>query len=288
MIVLLLIVVVAVIFFIKRKPSEPEHCKCCGKDIVKWKMKNLFGELTQNPFYICDECRDGMSEMIIKSEWSYDDFLAYKKWEQDTKELREKFNPDITYGGNPDTVRIDTANKLFSVHRMLFGPELVFRFKDIADFEFDFNAEELKSGMLGEKADGNEVFSIETRTFKFFGNFSLKPERYKVKKEGILNPKRSIEFSEEYTAFIKAFSDLYLEEMMEEYNAAQNNPEMDELAKSMALFMIDDMTGITEEKLKKQRNTLIKAFHPDNSEVNDSYSQKINAAYEVLKKNIAM
>ena len=35
-----------------------------------------------------------------------------------------------------------------------------------------------------------------------------------------------------------------------------------------------------------QRNILIKAFHPDNNESNESYSQKINAAYELLQNII--
>jgi DnaJ-class molecular chaperone len=34
--------------------------------------------------------------------------------------------------------------------------------------------------------------------------------------------------------------------------------------------------------LKQQRNALIKAFHPDNNESNETYAQKINAAYELL------
>lgn len=51
--------------------------------------------------------------------------------------------------------------------------------------------------------------------------------------------------------------------------------------------MFDSMSDVTEENLKKQRNALIKAFHPDNSEDNEIYSQKINAAYDLLKDLIS-
>ena len=46
--------------------------------------------------------------------------------------------------------------------------------------------------------------------------------------------------------------------------------------------MFDSIDDITQDSLKKQRNALIKAFHPDNAEENEAYSQKINAAYELL------
>ena len=50
--------------------------------------------------------------------------------------------------------------------------------------------------------------------------------------------------------------------------------------------MFDNIEEVTEEKLKQQRNSLIKAFHPDNKELNETYAQKINAAYEIIKKNM--
>lgn len=52
----------------------------------------------------------------------------------------------------------------------------------------------------------------------------------------------------------------------------------------MALFMLDDLENITLEKVKMQRNRLIKTFHPDKGSADDTnYAQKINNAYEVLK-----
>ena len=50
-----------------------------------------------------------------------------------------------------------------------------------------------------------------------------------------------------------------------------------------ALFMLDK--GFTKCDLKRQRNRLMKAFHPDttgNNEEMEAYAQKINSAYELL------
>lgn len=50
-----------------------------------------------------------------------------------------------------------------------------------------------------------------------------------------------------------------------------------------ALFMLDN--SFTKSDLKRQRNRLMKAFHPDttgNNEELEAYAQKINSAYELL------
>lgn len=53
----------------------------------------------------------------------------------------------------------------------------------------------------------------------------------------------------------------------------------------MTLFMFDNLGVITIEKLDKQRKRLLKTFHPDEGSGDDTgFAQKINAAYDVLKK----
>ena len=55
---------------------------------------------------------------------------------------------------------------------------------------------------------------------------------------------------------------------------------------ALNLFMLDE--GYTLEELKKQRNRLLKSFHPDEgSEETKKYAQKINGAYEILKRKIS-
>lgn len=54
---------------------------------------------------------------------------------------------------------------------------------------------------------------------------------------------------------------------------------------ALNLFMLDE--GYTMDELKKQRNRLLKSFHPDeSSEETKKYAQKINSAYEILKRNL--
>ena len=62
----------------------------------------------------------------------------------------------------------------------------------------------------------------------------------------------------------------------------------EELASALSLFMFDSLDGLDVDKLKKQRNRLAKAFHPDStSESNDNeFMSKINNAYEVILRNL--
>lgn len=48
--------------------------------------------------------------------------------------------------------------------------------------------------------------------------------------------------------------------------------------------MFDSVDEVTQDALRKQRNALFKAFHPDNADENEAYSQKINAAYNLLSE----
>ena len=50
--------------------------------------------------------------------------------------------------------------------------------------------------------------------------------------------------------------------------------------------MFDDIKDVTESELKKQRNRLVKMYHPDNSDASERYVQKINEAYEIIKSNM--
>ena len=65
----------------------------------------------------------------------------------------------------------------------------------------------------------------------------------------------------------------------------QKTPHQKEIEKALCLFMIDDETVLTADILRKQRNMLLKAFHPDEgAESNEQYAKKINAAYSVLSE----
>lgn len=54
---------------------------------------------------------------------------------------------------------------------------------------------------------------------------------------------------------------------------------------ALSLFMLEE--GYTLDELRKQRNRLMKSFHPDEDDAETvRYAQKINCAYEVLKSRM--
>lgn len=54
---------------------------------------------------------------------------------------------------------------------------------------------------------------------------------------------------------------------------------------ALSLFMLEE--GYTMDELKKQRNRLMKSFHPDEDDAETvRYAQKINCAYEILKNRM--
>lgn len=68
------------------------------------------------------------------------------------------------------------------------------------------------------------------------------------------------------------------------------SPDAVALMKARALFMVDD--GYSLDEIKKQRNRLIKAFHPDEHSLSEEveeltgYTELINNAFRLLKENI--
>lgn len=51
--------------------------------------------------------------------------------------------------------------------------------------------------------------------------------------------------------------------------------------------MLEDVENLTLEQVKKQRNRLIRMYHPDTgSDADTKFAQKINNAYEILKNSI--
>lgn len=79
----------------------------------------------------------------------------------------------------------------------------------------------------------------------------------------------------------------YQQEQKRQENAKEDHPRNNDLSKAMATFLLDSMDGVTLEKLKHQRNQLLKTFHTDNGEVDPGMAQKINDAYALLKQHIA-
>ena len=71
----------------------------------------------------------------------------------------------------------------------------------------------------------------------------------------------------------------------QDYSNEAPNDSSSSLQRALNLFMYDSLDDISIDKLKAQRNKLIKTFHPDlGSDEDNQFAQKINEAYEVLKQ----
>lgn len=56
-----------------------------------------------------------------------------------------------------------------------------------------------------------------------------------------------------------------------------------EVYDAMTLFMLE--SPYTQEDVRKQRNRLMKSFHPDGNDISEVYAQKINNAYNILLRS---
>lgn len=216
-----------------------------------------------------------------KWNWSYKDYTDYLAWDEATKEERAQFQPNVIYG-DVCTMSVDSERGLFCLDGTKSG--MVFRFSDLTDYELNFKPEEVKEGFFGDRIKGNEFAMVELAAPRVtleevLGIGVDLPAR----KKGFISSKYEYEFSNEFMELIQAFSIcVYIEANRRNSVNQPIATDIGEVQKALALFMFDSIDEVTQDSLKKQRNTLIKAFHPDNAEANEAYSQKINAAYDLL------
>ena len=279
------IVIVVIVLFVLFKMGvfrKPGECQCCGKTLKGTEQQVFHGN---TPFILCKECADKIHPQVLdyaKKNWSYTDYTDYMAWEEATKEERSQFDPDTEYGYGCE-LKIDTERGLFSLGSGKKGG-LVFRFSDLTDYELNFKPEEVKEGLLSDKVKGNEFVMVELDTPRVYLeeviNYGVK---LKLRKKGILSTKYEYELSDGFMEAIRAFTIcVYVEAARRDGSLQEESVHIGEVEKALALFMFDSMDEVSEDSLKKQRNALIKAFHPDNDEQNEAYSQKINAAYNLL------
>lgn len=305
--VIVIVVIVLIVLAYKGVFSKPQPCKHCGKELKGTEQKRFWGGGTvgllygetdvpvQEGFVLCQDCCNKIHRDLLsfaETSWSYSDYTNYLEWEEQTKEERSFFEPDIVYGKSYDKLMIDQERGLFCIGSDK-KKDLVLRFEDLVEYDVNFEPKEYKEGFFGDKVIGNEYIKITSRIPALILNKTLCSDvKYAVKVSGIINPKYGYEYSDEFFEIIRIFSICaYLGEnkkynQQSSGNSETNMQQIGELQKALALFMFDDINEVTEEALKQQRNTLIKAFHPDNNTSNEAYSQKINAAYELLHSYI--
>lgn len=164
--------------------------------------------------------------------------------------------------------------------------------KDVTYFDLIFEPEEVKEGIIGTKVRGDVRMILEMSCPPFAHSEKVAfGEKAKAKKS-FLGNQISYDNPADMNSFLDTFltccinstdddyEEAYSDSIQEDYESSSPR----ELQGAMALFMLDDLENITLEKVKMQRNRLIKTFHPDKGSADDTnYAQKINNAYEVLK-----
>jgi transcription elongation factor Elf1 len=280
--VILVIVIVLIVLVKKGVFRKEAQCRQCNATIKGTEQFVFRGR--GDEFVLCANCYQKIHPRVsnyAKEHWSYADYQDYLEWEETTREERALFHPTDEYG-YATRLRVDTDRCLFTIGSGT--NDLVFRFADLKDFDINFKPEEVKEGVFSTKVKGDEYAAVELALPNVYIEEILNyGAKYKLREKGFISKKYEYELSENFTNIITAFQ-ICVYITVNNMNAQFENQSqsIDELQKALALFMFDSMDDVTEENLKKQRNALIKAFHPDNNADNEAYSQKINAAYDLL------
>lgn len=253
------------------------ECGCETKPLLRTKLKD--GN------YICSKCARIIplyAYQTFLESYSLEDFCVFKQHKVYSDEaLRPNFEETDSY----QTLHMDSLNGLFYIGYAIDKDTIFLQFKDIVRFELFFNPKELKNGIIGQKVEGDVLFQLEMKHpyFKYEAKLD-KDVKAKVKKE-LFGTKVTYENPKGMDEFAAAFTYAWvLDSEAATESASVKSYQSAELQQAMALFMLDNLDGITLEELKSHRNRLIKAFHPDKGSADDTrYAQKINNAYEVLK-----
>ena len=291
--VVLIAIIVLVILYIKGVFRKEADCMHCGKHL-KGTEQFLFSPENGADVVLCYDCYNKVPHKILDyatSHWSYSDYKSYLDWEEATKEERSHFNPTVEYG-DFTKLKIDMERCLFTIGNGY--DDIVFRFMDLQSYELNYKPEAVKDGMLGAKVTGNEYVAIELLAPSLYLEEILKyGVSYRLREKGFISKKYEYDFSDKFFELIMSFNACaYVVDQIRNGEAHQENQQrttssdMNEVQKALALFMFDSLDDVTQDSLKKQRNIMIKAFHQDNLEKNEAYSQKINAAYELLSQHI--
>ncbi len=271
---------------------KPCACHGCGRQL-KGVEQEVFGSKS-TIFVLCNECAKKIHPLIreyARKAWADFDFDRYLAWDNETREERAQFQVTDKYG-NRSTLKIDVTHGLFALSSDKISlsdkPDLVLRFADLDDWDLNFRPMEVKEGFLSDHVKGDEFATVRLSVPNIFLDEKLNSGvSYSIRRQGIFKSRYEYDLSPSFQKIIATFSicdSLEYERQKAEF--AYTERDFDEVQKALALFMFDSMADVTPDNLKKQRDALIRTFHPDNGEDNAAYAAKINQAYEVLSELI--
>lgn len=271
------------------------YCDECGK-----KTNLLTRVKLRDGKYLCSSCAGAIPNYAFKSlleEYTFDmyhDFLEHIQ--HSNQHLRRIFTETDHYY----SIHVDAKNSLFYIGRRVDERTVFYHFSDILDFELAFDPKEYKNGLLGDRVTGRVLMKLEMLDPDFRYEVVLDESAVTEAKKTLFGTKLEYDNPPGMDRFHLLFLMLWKEDTLEADYAetfeaytgrplqVQKTAPGPQLQQAMALFMIDDLDRVTPEELKRQRNRLIKTFHPDAaSPETTKYAQRINAAYEILKQAIS-
>ncbi|MCR4586251.1 MAG: hypothetical protein K5686_11070, partial [Lachnospiraceae bacterium] len=209
--------------------KKPAPCRCCQKSLkgieqLKW------GWGTPNAFVICKECAAKVHPQLAayaKEHWSYKDFEDYLLWDKETAAQRSNFVVTEHYG-EEKVLMIDSTHGLFSIgkHKMMKAgePGIILRFEDLADFEIDFQPEEVKNGVLGDKVRGKEYLKISmNRPVVSYEEALNSLAEYSLRKKGFIKTDYQYDMAEGFIRIISVFKECVAKELARRGEAAPDS-----------------------------------------------------------------
>ena len=265
------------------------YCAVCGE-----KTKLLTRTRLNDGNYLCSKCTECVPSYMNESLVNHYDLENFQGFQRYVAYSDSVLRPMFAEMHKYYCLHIDTENEIFYIGDRLDDKTLFFQFDQLEDFDLVYHAEEFKEGMVGDKVFGRLLLKIKMGYPYFYYEKQLDTHVKAKAKKSFFGSKVDYENPKGMDEFLMYFFDAWKsslekaeieDELDEEIGIADAGS--DELTKAMALFMFDDLTKVTIIDLKAQRNLLIKTFHPDKAETNsEQYAQKINSAYETLKKHI--
>jgi hypothetical protein len=247
------------------------NCKCCKKSIP------LLQAVSSQIGYLCRECHAYLPSVV---KVAADSPACSMLIDYERKIDRDRFLPSGVLG----TLVLDNLHGLFALSPLTKDGDLkqknnIFDVRDLSDISIQC----IHIHSTGSNLYCDIEFTAELRVPAVTIRSIIQP---KVKCAYTRINDRQVEWQEPGT--VSMFRSMIKELIIHAYDKTvpmlQSFEALDvlERIKAESLFMVDD--DYTEEELKASRNALMKAFHPDDSPFDISYSQRINAAYHLLKE----
>lgn len=275
-------------------------CDICKKNIFLIKHRLVDGTI------LCNNCANKIPIDILDYVTLYwnknnlEDYLEYKKYSDE--QLAPIFKETYRIG----SISLDEDNALYKLSSSL----IVYEVKNIQQITFTFDPERVQKSILFRSyAIGTSKAHITSimPVFKLSTILSTRARANGYMENHVFNtrlPDHAIELQARVRQMIVDLekrqkqqkesateqgeeskqSEFHNNDYKRGTNSADPIPEA--IRNSLALFMMDSLVGVTVIDLKKQRNKLLKAFHPDEGESGPQYAKKINSAYETLKECI--